>query len=124
ENAVRQAGEVLHARQHVIVEPEAAEVVEITCGMVEQAHDDAFAVERGQSGNANVYFAAENLQLYAPVLRQPALGDVELGHQLQAGDDGGLQLAGRVLLVEKHAIHTEADAELLLERLDVDVAGA
>ena len=31
---------------------------------------------------------------------------------------------GGVLLVEQHAVHAEADAELFLERLDVDVAGA
>ena len=31
---------------------------------------------------------------------------------------------GGGLLVEQHAIHAEADAELLLERLDVNVAGA
>ena len=66
----------------------------------------------------------EDLDLDAAVLRQAALGDVELGHQLQARDDGGLQFARRRFLVEEHAIHAEADAEFLLERLDVDVAGA
>ena len=39
-------------------------------------------------------------------------------------DDGGLQLARRRLLVEEHAVDAEADAEFLLERLDVDIAGA
>ena len=84
EDAVRQAGEVLHARQHVVVEAEAAQVVEIAGGAIEQAHDDAFAVERGQRGDAEIDFAAEDLDLDAAVLRQAALGDVQLGHQLQA----------------------------------------
>ena len=124
ENAVRQAGEVLHARQHAVVEAQPAQVVEIARGAVEQAHHHAFAVERRQRGDAQVHFAAQDLDLDAAVLRQAALGDVQLGHQLQARDDGGLQLARRRLLVEQHAVHAEADAELLLERLDVDVAGA
>ena len=65
-----------------------------------------------------------DLDLDAAVLRQAALGDIQLGHQLQARDDGGLQLARRRFLVEEHAVDAVADAEFLLERLDVDVAGA
>ena len=115
---------MLHAGQHAVVEAEPAQIVEIARRAVEQAHDDAFAVERGQRGNAQIHFAAQDLDLDAAILRQAALGDVQLGHQLQARNDGGLQLARRRLLVEQHAIHAEADAELFLERLDVDVAGA
>jgi hypothetical protein len=37
---------------------------------------------------------------------------------------GRLQLARRRLLIEEHAVDAEANAELLLERLYVDVAGA
>ena len=110
--------------QHVVVEAQAAQIVEIARRAVEQAHDDAFAVERGQRGNAQIDFAAQRLDLDAAVLRQAALGDVQLGHQLQARDDGGLQLARRRLLIEQHAVHAEADAEFLFERLDVNVAGA
>ena len=123
-NAVRQAGEVLHAAQHVVVEAQPAQIVEIARRAVEQAHHHAFAVQRGQRGNAQIHFAAQNLDLDAAVLRQAALGDVQLGHQLQARNDGGLQLARRRFLIEQHAVHAEADAEFLLERLDVDVAGA
>ncbi len=47
-----------------------------------------------------------------------------LAISLRRRDDGGLQLARRRFLIEQHAIHAEADAEFLLERLDVDVAGA
>ena len=88
--------------------PEPAQVVEIARGAVEQAHDDAFAVERGQRGDAEIDFAAEDLDLDAAVLRQPALGDVQLGHQLQARDDGGLQLARRRFLVEEHAVDADS----------------
>ena len=66
----------------------------------------------------------EDAELDAAVLRQAALGDIQLGHQLQARDDGGLQFPRRLFLIEEDAIHAKADAELFLERLDVDVAGA
>ena len=123
-NAVRQRRVMLHAREHVLVEAQPPQIVEIARRAVEQAHDDAFAVERGQRGNAQIHFAAQHLDLDAAVLRQAALGDVQLRHQLHARNDGGLQFARRRVLIEQHAIHAEADAEFLLERLDVNVAGA
>src|SRR5580700_6172147 len=124
ENAVRQRGEMLHAGQHEVVEAQTAQVVEVAGGTVEQAHDYAFAVEGRQRRDAQIDFAAQNLNLDAAVLRQAALGDIELGHQLQARDDGAFELARRRFLVEEHAVHAEAHPELFLERLDVDVAGA
>ena len=108
----------------LVVEAEAAEIVEIAGGAVEQTHDDALAVESGDGGDAEVDFAAEDLDLDAAVLRETALGDVELGHQLEARDDGGLHFARGHVLVEQDAVDAEADAEFLFERLDVDVAGA
>ena len=45
--------------EHVVVEAEAPQVVEIARRAVEQAHDDAFAVERGQRRDAQVDFAAQ-----------------------------------------------------------------
>ena len=123
-NAVRQGSVMLHARQHVMVEPQAFEIVEIAGGAVEQTHDDAFAVERGQSGNAQVDFAAQRLDLDAAVLRQAAFGDIQAGHQLHARNDGGLQLARRRVLTHQHAVNAVADAKFFFERLDVDIAGA
>jgi len=38
----------------------------------------------GQGGDAQIHFAAHHLDLDPPVLRQAALGNVELGHQLEA----------------------------------------
>src|ERR1035441_9707332 len=124
EDAVGEAGEMLHALQHVVVEAEAAEVVEIAGGAIEEAHDDALAVEGGQGGNAEVDFAADDFDLDAAILGEAALGNIELGHELEAADDGGLELAGRRLLIEEHAIDAEADAEFLFEGLDVNIAGA
>jgi hypothetical protein len=70
EHAVRQPGKVVHAGQHAVVEAEAAEIVEIARRAVEQAHHDALAVQGGQGRDAEVDFAAEQLQLDAAVLGQ------------------------------------------------------
>ena len=77
----------------------------------------------GRTRDAEVHLAPlAQLQLDAPVLRETALGDVELAHDLEAADDGVLQLERRGHLLEEHAVDAEADAELLLVGLDVDVA--
>ena len=62
--------------------------------------------------------------LDAAVLRQPLLGDVELGHDLQARRDRVAELHRRRHHVVENAVDAEPDAELLLVRLDVDVARA
>ena len=113
---------LLHQHEHFVVEAKAAEVVEAGGGAVENTHDDAFAVEGGQSGNAEVNFATEGLDLDAAVLRQAALRDVELGHQLETRDDGGLHFFGRRFLILQNTVDTEADAEFFFEGLDVNVA--
>ena len=63
-------------------------------------------------------------ELDAAVLRQPPLGDVELRHDLDARDDRRGEPAGRRLDLVQHAVDAVADAQLVLERLDVDVRGA
>src|SRR5688572_28919134 len=110
---------MLHPGEHVQIEPQTSQIVEVSGGTVEQTHDDALAKKRGQRRYAKIYFAADGLDLDAPVLRQPAFGDIELRHQLHAGDDGGFQIATRRLLIVEHAVDALADAKLLLERLDM-----
>ena len=58
-----------------------------------------------------------------PSCGQPALGDVHLRHDLDARDDRGLQAPRRRLLVVQDAVDAVADAQRVLERLDVDVRG-
>ena len=62
--------------------------------------------------------------LDAAVLRQPLLGDVELRHDLDARGDRIAELHRRLHDVVENAVDAVADAQLLLVRLDVDVAGA
>src|SRR5260370_1951067 len=48
EDAVRQGCVVLHAGEEMRVESQAAQVVKVTGGAVEQTHHDALAIQRGQ----------------------------------------------------------------------------
>ena len=92
-------------------------------GPVEQPHDDGLAVDGGHGGDANVHPAAAQGHPDAPVLGQPALGDVHLRHDLDPRRDGRLQAPGRRLLLEEDAVDAVPDAQGVLEGLDVDVGG-
>ena len=59
----------------------------------------------------------------AAVLGQAALGDVQLGHQLDARGDGGLQAPGRGLQVVEDAVDAIAHPQGVLGGLDMDVRG-
>ena len=93
-------------------------------GAVQHAQDDALAVLRGQGGDAQVHAPVGDLRLDAPVLGQPGLGDVEVRHDLDAGDDRQGQVARRRGHLVQRAVHAVTDLELVLEGLEVDVARA
>jgi hypothetical protein len=65
--------------------------IEPHLGTIEHAHHDAFAMGRGRRGDAEVHFLSAHRVRNAAVLRQPALGDIETGHQLDAADHGVAQ---------------------------------
>ena len=58
------------------------------------------------------------------VLRDPALGDVDVGHDLQPADDAGLDRLRRAHDLVQHAVDAEPDPQVVLGRLEVDVGGA
>ena len=64
---------------------------------------------------------AAHRQLDAAVLRQPALGDVEPRHDLDARDDGRLQARRRRLDFMQCAVIAVAHAQPVGKRLQVDV---
>ncbi len=67
---------------------------------------------------------AVDRQADAPVLRRALLGDVELGHDLDAGHEAGHEVAGHGRGVEHDAVHAEAHAHVVRTRLEVDVRRA
>ncbi len=92
--------------------------------LVEDAHDDLLAVHGRQGRDAQVDAAAADLHRDAAVLRDAALGDVDVGHDLEARDHARLDAARRAHHLVEHAVDAEPDAQVGLVRLDVDVARA
>src|SRR5206468_10639409 len=86
--------------------------------------DYALTVERGQGRDPQVDLTAQHAELDTAVLGQAALGDVELGHELDARDQRCLKIAGRRVNVVQDAIDAIAHPQLFLKWLDVDVRGA
>ena len=119
-------GDIQHRQQPLpgrAVEAQGVEV-EAHALLVQQAHDHALAEHGGDCGDAQIELLALDPQRDAPVLGQAPLGDVELGHDLDPGDDGrGGAYRGRVHLLQD-AVHPIADLQLVGEGLDVDVRGA
>ncbi len=106
----------------VLAKAEAVEV-EGDGGAVQHAHHDAFAAHGGQDRDAQVDLAAADGELDAAVLREAPLGDVEVGHDLDARGDGEREVLWRGDHLVEHAVDAVADLELVLERLEVDVGG-
>ena len=102
-----------------------AEIGEIAAlgALVQDADDQALAVHRGCGGDAQVDAAAEQGQPGAAVLRQAALGDVELGQDLDARDHRGRQPRRRCAGLAQPAVDAVAHAQMVARGLDVDVRG-
>ena len=93
--------------------------------LVQETHDDALAEEHRDDAHAHVHLTAAHLELDAAVLRDAALGDVEVGEDLDAADDRGLEPVhlGRHGGLLQDAVDPVADRDLVLVRFDVDVRG-
>src|SRR6267378_774358 len=98
--------------------------VELQRVLVEDTEDRLLAEDRGERRHTEVDLAGVVAELDAPVLRQPPLGDVEVGHDLQSREDRRLEALGRCQHLVEDAVHAEADTEDLLVRFEVDVGGA
>ena len=92
--------------------------------LVEDAQHGRLAADERQRRHADVDLAAVDGQGHAPVLRRAALGDVQLGHDLDARDDAGHHLARDPRRVGEHAVDAVADEDLARAGLEVDVGGA
>ena len=85
---------------------------------------DLLAEQHRQRRDAEVDDAVAHLELEPAVLRHPPLGDVELREDLDARGERRLHLERRPHDLEQRAVDAVAHPDLVLERLDVDVAGA
>ena len=122
DDAVGAADECLEIAEVVLGEAELADA-DADVVLVENPHDDRLAVIRGQNADAEIVVFAVGRELDAAVLRAAALGDVEPRKDLDAREDRAEEAAGRIVALDEPAVDPVADADAILERLDVDVAG-
>ncbi len=95
--------------------------VEVDDRPVEDPEDHALAEQGRQGRDPDVDLVAADGQLDPAVLRQPALGDVEVRHDLDPRRDRRGQVARRRHQLVEHAVHPIPHLVLVLERLEVDV---
>ena len=91
-----------------------------------QSQRHGLSIHAGDGGHAHVDGLSVQLQVDTAVLRQPALGDVQMRHDLEAGNQRGLEQphVGRHRHLQQLAVHAVADSQVALQRLHVDVRGA
>ncbi len=105
---------------------EEAEVRELQQDRVlaQDSEHDALSVDGGQRRDAEVHPVRADGDGAVPVLRATGVGDVHLGHDLEAADERGLRGLRAAHHLVKHAVHPEPHAQVVLLGLDVDVGGA
>ena len=122
-DAVRLVDHALEVGEHLRAEAELLQA-ELGGGDVDDAHDDLLAELAGERAHAQVDGLALDAHGDLAVLRDAALGDVQVRHDLDAARDGRMHAVRRGHLVEEHAVDAVAHAQVAFVGLDVDVAGA
>ncbi len=93
-------------------------------GLVENTHNDRFAMCGRQARNAQIDRAPGDGERDATVLRNAPLGNVEVRENLDARNDRGRHLDIRRLHFVKRAVHAVANLEVVLEWLHVNIGRA
>ena len=81
-------------------------------------------MDAGQRDDAQVDVVAVDGEPDAAVLRDAALGDVEVAHDLHAADDAADHAPRHGGRVDEHAVDAEAHAQLVAVGREVHVGGA
>ena len=89
--------------------------------LVEDSHDDLLAEDGRHAGNADVDLLGVDHRRELAVLRLALLDDVHATHDLQAAGEGRMHADGQAERLDQVTVDTESDAQLLVQRLHVDV---
>ena len=91
-------------------------------GLVQDAQHDALPEGRRDGREAQVDVTAGDLDPDPSILGQTLLRDVQVAHDLDAARDRGLKALRRADDLLEHTVFAEADHDVSLVRLDVDIA--
>src|SRR5262249_17471882 len=125
DDAVRQINELPERAIEILLHPKLLQL-ELHRPLVEDTHDDAFAMDHRDDGNADVDFAPLDAQLDAAILRQALFGDIQPRHDLEAAEDRRLEADNllRHRLRVQQTVDAVANPQAVRLRLDVNVAGS
>ena len=90
--------------------------------LVEKTQHHPLTEKGGDDGDADVHVAAGHDNPEPAVLGEPLFGDIEAGHDLDAGNQGFLHDLRRGKHLVENAVDPEPDLQFPLERLDMDIA--
>ena len=92
---------------------------------VQNADNRVFAIHAGHDGDPKVNVALADAHPKAPVLRRAPLGNVKLGHHLDAGDGLLVELGpGHPARLHNHAVNAVLDHQTAGGGLQMNVGGA
>ena len=89
----------------------------------EDAHDDLLSQRPGHGAHPELHFPAVDRGAELAVLGKSPLGDNEIGHDLDPGRQTETRAPRKRAEVLERAVDAHADVDLLLLRLDMDIAG-
>ena len=122
QNTVRQLQHVDELGQKLVGETQCVEI-EYHRFTIENTHHHRFTVRGRHGGNTQIQLLTLHPQHDATVLRQAAFGDVELGHDLDAGNHRGGRTGRWRLDFLQHTVDAVTHFQSILERLDVNIRG-
>ena len=91
--------------------------------LVEDPHDDLLAEEVGREETRRSIGLAFDPHLDAAVLGHAFLRDVHVGHDLDAGDDGGQRIPRAAEFLVEPAVDAVSDDHVFLGGFNMDVTG-
>src|SRR5450830_929861 len=122
-HTIRLADDVVEQGQRIIEESKVLKGHHGTA-LVQDAQNDLLAVDGGQRTDAEVDGLVLDAQGDTAVLGLAPLGDIHIGHDLDAREHAGLDVARQFLLLLQDTVDTVADAQVVLLRLHVDIRRA
>jgi len=123
EHPVRLCGEALDVGEQLRRHAELRER-DGSAAAIEKTKHDALTEHRGDGGDAEIELARLEANADAAVLRAAALGDVELREELDARDDGMVELRRWLEGSDEDAVDADAGGEACSCCFQVDVGGA
>ena len=123
QNTVRAGEQVVELGQGILGKAHGLQL-QLHTGAVQHTHHDALAVHRGHGRDTQVQLAAFHAGFDTAVLRQAALGNVQMRHQLNARAHRSRQARRHQLAGVDHTVHAVTHVQTVVKRLQMDVGRA